>query len=597
MRKKTSAMPTLNWIGKDKVTNHHLEVPFRTLTHSYGFTPESGQSPTKTDSGNLIIHGDNLEALKALLPRYEGQVDFIYIDPPYNTGEEKWAYNDNVNDPQIRKWLGEIVGKQGEDLTRHDKWLCMMYPRMCLLQKLLSSTGTICISINFVHEHAHLRMLCDEIFGQNNFIGELTWESTTQPINSGSARFNLQQKVEPILFYAKDKTRLPPFVLEEADNGLCYPHQGKYGPCRYEIIEKSNSGEYARPTMQFSILGQRPRKGKRWQIGMDTAQELIRRNRLEIVDGIVKKAIYPEDEQDKHKYVPFWSHLSAKEVGTAQSGKRLLNTIIGRDTGFDTVKPPQLIRELLKHVRKDALVLDSFAGSGTTAQAVLEQNAHDGGHRHFILVESMDYAEDITAERVRRVITGYPHKETEQVEIYSQKLTAANLNHADLLLAKARSVAQARKDDFARIKGPTVKDSCLKVVGENTYEKRMPGTGGAFDYYELGMPLFTDDGCLNNEVGEEYLREYVYYTETRRPLRRKRQEGSGKYLLDTNNDVGYYFYYEKEHPTTLSLNTLDIVVEEAALYVVYADICALPADRLKKLNIVFKQIPRDMKHF
>ena len=196
-------MPTLNWIGKDKVTNHHLEVPFRTLTHSYGFTPESGQSPTKTDSGNLIIHGDNLEALKALLPRYEGQVDFIYIDPPYNTGEEKWAYNDNVNDPQIRKWLGEIVGKQGEDLTRHDKWLCMMYPRMCLLQKLLSSTGTICISINFVHEHAHLRMLCDEIFGQNNFIGELTWESTTQPINSGSARFNLQQKVEPILFYAQ----------------------------------------------------------------------------------------------------------------------------------------------------------------------------------------------------------------------------------------------------------------------------------------------------------------------------------------------------------------------------------------------------------
>ena len=151
------------------------------------------------------------------------------------------------------------------------------------------------------------------------------------------------------------------------------------------------------------------------------------------------------------------------------------------------MKPPQLIRELL-HVRKDALVLDSFAGSGTTAQAVLEQNAHDGGHRHFILVESMDYAEDITAERVRRVITGYPHKETEQVEIYSQKLTAANLNHADLLLAKARSVAQARKDDFARIKGPTVKDSCLKVVGENTYEKRMPGTGGAFDYYELGMP-------------------------------------------------------------------------------------------------------------
>ena len=313
MRKKTSAMPTLNWIGKDKVTNHHLEVPFRTLTHSYGFTPESGQSPTKTDSGNLIIHGDNLEALKALLPRYEGQVDFIYIDPPYNTGEEKWAYNDNVNDPQIRKWLGEIVGKQGEDLTRHDKWLCMMYPRMCCCKAVVVHGDNLHFH-KLRHEHAHLRMLCDEIFGQNNFIGELTWESTTNPSTLvPHASTSSKSRTDTVL--RQRQNRLPPFVLEEADNGLCYPHQGKYGPCRYEIIEKSNSGEYARPTMQFSILGQRPRKGKRWQIGMDTAQELIRRNRLEIVDGIVKKAIYPEDEQDKHKYVPFWSHLSAKRSG------------------------------------------------------------------------------------------------------------------------------------------------------------------------------------------------------------------------------------------------------------------------------------------
>jgi len=189
-------MPTLNWIGKEKVINHHQDVPFRVLDEKYRFG---------TSDGSKIIHGDNLDALKALLPQYEGKVDVIYIDPPYNTGNEKWIYNDNVNDPKIKKWLGDVVGKEGEDLSRHDKWLCMMYPRLKLLQRLLSENGYIFISINYAYESAHLRCICDEIFGGNNFIGELTWESTTQPINSGSARFNLQQKVEPILFYSKNK--------------------------------------------------------------------------------------------------------------------------------------------------------------------------------------------------------------------------------------------------------------------------------------------------------------------------------------------------------------------------------------------------------
>lgn len=314
-------MPTLEWIGKDKVVNHHQEVPFRILDKKYTFNAE--------DSENMIIHGDNLLALKSLLPQYEGLIDCIYIDPPYNTGEEKWIYNDNVNDPKIKKWLGQVVGAEGEDLSRHDKWLCMMYPRLKLLQKLLSKEGYIFISIQYNDESANLRLICNEIFGTNNFIGELTWESTTQPINSGSARFNLQQKVEPILLYAKNKPTANRFILNQLDNGLKYPHDGIWGKCRFEIIEKSDAGGYSRPTMKFPILGQYPREGKRWQIGEETARELERLQKVEIVDGMVKKAVYPEDELDKQSYEPFWSHLSAKEAGTAQSGKALLNDYNG----------------------------------------------------------------------------------------------------------------------------------------------------------------------------------------------------------------------------------------------------------------------------
>jgi len=153
--KGESKMPMLKWAGKEKVVNHHNDVPFRVLERKWGWgsartegpdNPETPEIPGGFAAENMVIHGDNLAALKALLPQYEGRVKCIYIDPPYNTGEEGWVYNDNVNDPQMKKWLGEVVGKEGEDFSRHDKWLCMMYPRLRLLQKLLSDDGTIFIS-------------------------------------------------------------------------------------------------------------------------------------------------------------------------------------------------------------------------------------------------------------------------------------------------------------------------------------------------------------------------------------------------------------------------------------------------------------------
>ena len=384
-------MPTLNFIGKEKVASYN--PPFHILEKIYNHGGETQ---------NKIIHGDNLLALKSLLPEYEGKIKCIYIDPPYNTGNENWIYNDNVNSPQIKKWLGQVVGKEGEDLTRHDKWLCMMYPRLKLLKKLLSDDGAIFISVNFRDSYHNLRFICDEIFGINNFVGTLTWESLTQPTNSGKAKFGLQIKTEPIICYRMNATENI-FELEQAENKKNYPHQGKFGKCRFEIIEKSDAGNFSRPTMKFKILGKYPREGKRWQIGEETARELEKNGRLEIIDGIVKKAIYPEDETEKINYIPFWSHLKAEDVGTAQSGKEILNSIMGEAIGFDTVKPPKLIEELIKHLPSDSIILDSFAGSGTTAHAVINLNQQDGGERKFILVEMENYAEKITAERVRRV--------------------------------------------------------------------------------------------------------------------------------------------------------------------------------------------------
>mgnify|MGYP000389974048 FL=1 len=174
-------MPTLEWIGKSKVINHHQDVPFRVLERKYSFD-ENGQHNEDNGSENMIIRGDNLEALKALLPRYEGRVKCIYIDPPYNTGNEGWVYNDNVNDPKIKKWLGEVVGKEGEDLTRHDKRLCMMYPRL----KLLADDGVIFISIDDI-EVTYLRLIMDEIFGKTNFITQLIWKSRQNKDTATSA--------------------------------------------------------------------------------------------------------------------------------------------------------------------------------------------------------------------------------------------------------------------------------------------------------------------------------------------------------------------------------------------------------------------------
>ncbi len=544
-------MPTLTWIGKDKVVNHHLEVPYRVLEHKYGFRAEDDGDRTPTGSGNRIIHGDNLEALKSLLPKYEGGVKCIYIDPPYNTGNEKWVYNDNVNDPKIRKWLGEVVGKPGEDFSRHDKWLCMMYPRLKLLEQLLAEGGAIFISIDD-NELANLKLLCDEVFGVNNFIDIFSWVKTETPANLS---YKTKKSIEYIVCYQKNRNDTKFRGLEKeskSSNGLMnqtnalkeliFPANtvdtgladgiytaGSYGTDSYDITlledAKVKNGIFTTP---IRLLG----KFKWSQSNLD--KEIANGTRI----SIRTKAFSPSYEKASYEPEVPWNMINRSfGVDTNEVASAILTTIFGKKV-FDFPKPATLISYLINFVcSPDSIILDSFAGSGTTAHAVLNLNKKDGGNRKFILVEMEDYAEDITAERVRRVMRGYGE-------------------------------------------------------GKNA----VAGTGGAFDYYELGEPMFNDDKKLNENIAEEEIREYIYYTETKHPLERKRTEAA-KYLLDIYHATGYYFYYEKDCLTTLSIDTLNIITEQAEQYVVYADVCTVPKQVLDSRNIEFKQIPRDIKRF
>ena len=239
-------MPTLNWIGKDKVVNHASTAPFHVLEHVYNF----GGS-----SENKIIHGDNLLALKSLLPEYEGRIKCIYIDPPYNTGNEGWVYNDKVNSPQIKKWLGEVVGKEGEDLSRHDKWLCMMYPRLKLLKKLLADNGAIFISIDD-NEQANLKLICDEIFGVQNFCTCIVWNSTKSVTNTAlisvSHTYNLVY-FKNMDYWIKNRTE---FRLPDDETGFSNPDNDPRGSWKADPFQVGGW----RPNQQYEIVN--PNTGK-----------------------------------------------------------------------------------------------------------------------------------------------------------------------------------------------------------------------------------------------------------------------------------------------------------------------------------------------
>lgn len=583
-------MPTLEWIGKDKVVNHHQEVPYRVLERQYSYD-EAGQRAEDNGSENMIIHGDNLVALKALLPRYEGKVKCIYIDPPYNTGNEGWVYNDNVNDPKIKKWLGEVVGKEGEDLSRHDKWLCMMYPRLKLLQRLLAEDGVIFISIDD-NELYNLKSICDEIFGSSCFVSNISWQRTYSMRNDSQG---IPAEIEHILVYSKKPMWIPSKLprteemnskYKNPDNdpqgpwqnttafapggtthqGMVYaiqhPFTGKMmyptrdahwryqqeqmleimrGWCNYELKELDDAHERA------AVCGLTPDKVRQGvkaivlseplDVSSQKAKKVYERGQWPRFyftsggKGGIRRKTYMESVGGK----PATNYWPFSETGHTDEAKKDLLSIFGGKVTFDTPKPARLIERVLTIAASpDSIVLDSFAGSGTTAHAVLNMNKADDGNRKFILVEMMDYADSITAERVKRVIDGY---------------------------------------------------------GEG--KKAVEGTGGNFSYYELGPVLLLPDGNLNEEVGPQKIREYVYYMETKEPLPAE-QPTDKPYFMGLCRNTAYYFYYERESVTTLDHAFLATIQTKAEGYTIYADLCAIPQETLRKYNITFKKIPRDI---
>ena len=598
-------MPMLKWAGKEKVVNHHNDVPFRVLERKWGWGsartegPDNLETPGGFAAENMVIHGDNLAALKALLPQYEGRVKCIYIDPPYNTGNEGWVYNDNVNDPQIKKWLGEVVGKEGEDFSRHDKWLCMMYPRLRLLQKLLSNDGAIFISIDD-NELCSLKFICDEIFGSRNFVSNFIWYNTGHT----DKQEDITNVHEYILCYAKSKPALhmnnvvDPATATDSKirnsfaensitkNGFKNPPSEillpKGFPCereslvkpRHEKIEELiaaakekryitremtkkygisypariddmvvKSYQLSQPCRVFSGW---MNNGKLKQFIANDFKPLIEDDGAQLRFYLSKNGvIYYRRDGRKNHYV----QTVLQNQDTTEKNKYMLESM---GIQFDYPKPTGLIEYLLSfYCTPDAIVLDSFAGSGTTAHAVLKMNKEDGGNRKFILIEMMDYADTVTAERVKRVISGY---------------------------------------------------------GEG--DKAVEGTGGGFGYYELGDPLMIGEN-LNEDLPLEKIRKYVWYMETRSSLTGltgltglagkdnpdnhvNPVKTNDPYLLGVVGGAAYYFCYEKGSTVKLNRALLRKLKTKAERYVIYADICLLDDSELEKYNITFKKIPRDI---
>ena len=503
-------MPTLHFKGKTFVQNHHLAVKYHQLV------PKKELSLTDKVSlhDNLIIQGDNLKALKALLPTYAGKVKCIYIDPPYNTGNEGWIYNDNVSSPLIKEWLGKVVDK--EDLTRHDKWLCMMMPRLKLLRELLDENGVIFISCDD-NELYNLRVLLEEIFVEDNWVGTIIWRNVTD--NNPT---NIAIEHEYILCFAKNKEALEPIwkskisdakeklieiglnlgkenksqeKLQEAYTTWFRENKLFLGQLdRYKYIDKDGvyTGSQSvhnpgREGYRYDVIHpitkkpcKQPLMGYRFP--ETTMKELLDNKKIlfgEDETKIIELKVYAKDYEDK---LPSVIQLDGR-LGSYD----LKDIFPENKKSFDNPKPVQLIKQILSYlISKEDIILDSFAGSGTTAHAVLDLNKEDGGNRKFILIEQQDYANSITAERVRRVIKG------------------------------------------------------VKTSKNETLKK---GLGGSFSYFELGDTIEMESLLRGKNLPSytEFAR-YLFYTATGEEFNEKAINEKTGFIGESKNYEVYLFY-------------------------------------------------------
>jgi adenine-specific DNA-methyltransferase len=517
-------MPVLQFKGKTVVETYHHTVPH----HALDLDPKlsklgKGEQPGL--DGNLIIEGDNLLALKALLPTHAGRIKCVYIDPPYNTGNEGWVYNDNLTQPQFKEWIGQTVGKEGEDATRHDKWCCMMYPRLQLLKQLLREDGAIFVSIG-EDEIGDLRFLMDEIFLTDKPLATFVWKRRSP---SGMRDEPVSVDHEYVLMYAKNaaEVTLEGLVADESKYPL-KDRGGRYASTDLTIGMTSED----RPNQFYEIKN--PRTGKEypanpdrvWRFEPDTMRRIIKDDLVIWPDEVEGKMTRPrfktyfDPNHPKMKPVSTWIETSSRKrveiaeeaeeydleiltSGMNQEGGRILQRIFGKKV-FEYPKPPSLVKALVRVATgKNGLVLDSFAGSGTTGHATMELNSEDAGTRRFILIQlpfdtkeqqesEFNVCREVTAERVRKVAEGYTYD---------------------------------------------------KGTGKAQRRQHVEGLGGKFSYARLGERLFGEYREMKSKPPAfAELAKYIFYTETSQDFEPNGvNQASGK--IGERKGTAYYLLY------------------------------------------------------
>jgi adenine-specific DNA-methyltransferase len=562
-------MPFLQFKGRTAVESYHYSLPHHALELDAGLSLlADGQEPSL--DGNLIVEGDNLVALKALLPTHAGRIKCIYIDPPYNTGEEAWVYNDNLNQPQFKEWIGSTVGKEGEDAARHDKWCCMMFPRLNILNQLLHDDGVIFVSIDDNEIH-NLRTLMNEVFGESNFIVDFIWESRLNKDNRNVSGVSVDH--EYVVCYGK-KVR----GAERDASQYSNPDDDPRGPWTSANMvgllpqEKRPNLHYDLVNPETGIVYTKPRMG--WRYDQSTMSRLISEGRI----------LWPSDPTGRPRRKSFLHELNDKFTGLSsvvgrnvytRDGTREVDQIFGERV-FDFPKPTDLLIELIEQATEhDSIVLDSFAGSGTTGNAVLNLNLSDGGNRRFVLIQQPyepkrsgdrhqpNICSTITAERVRRVIGGYPYTGN-QVETLLEEKVGLNVlrKPAELLsrVERAKEDGKARFDDVRT----EMKDGVVRVEGVRKVAEKTEGIPGTFTYARVSeRPLLGDYRDFGDNLPPyDELAKYVYYTETSRdwePSGMDRETGK----IGEHGTSSYYLLYTPDRSSDWKLD-LDFLNRVAA---------------------------------
>lgn len=585
-------MPELHFKGKEFVFNHHLGVPYRPLE------PDAAKSVGGTAlDGNLIIQGDNLHALKALMPLYAGKVDCVFIDPPYNTGKD-WSYNDNVNSPILREWLTTNPVAE-DDMLRHDKWCCLMYPRLKLLYELLGETGSLWITLDDNEVH-HARSVLDEIFGEDCCVGQFAWQKRTSREN----RSVLSPSFDHILLYSKclpDTWKLRRNLLPIDETNLANTDNDPRGPwvsVPFSAQGKRDNQVYSITTPTGLVL--RPPKGRCWGATEPEFERLKDENLIYWPKNgngrpRVKKFPTPEDG-----LVPDTLWLASAVGDTERSKKHLMSIFAEREElDIHAPKPVALVERIIQiSTTPDSIVLDSFAGSGTTAHAVLAVNRKHGGNRRFVLVECENYADSLTAERMRRVINGYPFEGTTKEKLFSTKISFTSLKKADKLLKQIEGIENLEAHRFDNIV-KTIKNDTLTVVGEKKITEKVDGLGGSFTYCTLGQPLDLDK-LLTGESLPDYMAigSWLFHTATMSVLDPAKVNQAEWYLGESSEYHVWLAYkpdleFLKSRDAALTLNLAQKIAasKTGKKHLVFAAAKFVPNKDLLPMGVEFSPLP------